>query len=114
MVEVYKLTKRHTNEAKELSRELKHIVMFSTSVGHGVGKIDFSQKVLELDDDEFNKIVENSGKYAKFKLGNLSKYFEIELFAEHINKLLPELADGEFKEILADLKEGYFIIRKSF
>jgi len=44
----------------------------------------------------------------------LSKYFEIEIFPEHAMKLLPEMMECPFKEILMGLKEGYLVLRKDF
>ncbi|MGG7047999.1 MULTISPECIES: formate hydrogenlyase maturation HycH family protein [unclassified Campylobacter] len=114
MIQVFKLTKRHMDDNKNLSRELKEIKVFSTCVGHGVGTIDFSEKVLEISEDELSKIIENSGEYVKFKIGNISKYFEVEIFAEHAAKLIPQMCECEFKEILRGLKEGYLMLRKIF
>ena len=48
MIQVYKLTKRHMDDNEKLPRELKEIKIFSTCVGHAVGTIDFSEKILEL------------------------------------------------------------------
>ncbi|WP_169764619.1 formate hydrogenlyase maturation HycH family protein [Campylobacter mucosalis] len=114
MIQVFKLTKRHVDENKDMPRHLKEIKLFSTCVGHGVGTIDFSQKVGEFSEEEFEKILANSGEYVKFKLGNLSRYFEVEIFTEHASKILPELCDCKLKEILENLREGYIVIRKDF
>jgi hypothetical protein len=114
MIQVFKLTRRHMDDNDKLPRELKEIKIFSTCVGHGVGTIDFSEKLLEISEEEYEKIVTDSGEYVKFKLGNLSKYFEIEIFAEHATKLIPELVDCKLKEILQNLKEGYLVVRKDF
>ena len=114
MIQVYKLTKRHMDDNEKLPRELKEIKVFSTCVGHGVGTIDFSEKILELSDEEFDEMIKNSGEYVKFKIGNLSKYFEVEIFAEHIARLLAQLCECKLKEILANLKEGYIVLRKDF
>lgn len=114
MIQIYKLTKRHMDENEKMPRELKDIKIFSTCVGHGVGTIDFSEKILELSEDEFEEILSNSGEYVKFKIGNLSKYFEVEIFPEHAARLIPQLAEGKFKEILLNLKEGYLVLRKDF
>ena len=62
----------------------------------------------------FDEMIKNSGEYVKFKIGNLSKYFEVEIFAEHIARLLPQLCECKLKEILANLKEGYIVLRKDF
>ena len=94
MIQVYKLTKRHMDDNEKLPRELKEI--------------------LELSDEEFDEMIKNSGEYVKFKIGNLSKYFEVEIFAEHIARLLPQLCECKLKEILANLKEGYIVLRKDF
>ncbi|WP_263834117.1 formate hydrogenlyase maturation HycH family protein [Sulfurospirillum oryzae] len=114
MVEVYKLTKRHLDGAKSGDAKLDQIKIFSTCIGHGVGTIDFSEKVLEIEESEYEKILQNGGKYLKFKIGNLSKYFEIEIFPEHAKQLLPEMFECPFKEILMNLKEGYLVLRKDF
>ena len=48
MIDVYKLTKRHLDGAKSGDAKLDQIKIFSTCIGHGVGTIDFSEKVLEI------------------------------------------------------------------
>ncbi|MBE2984485.1 hypothetical protein CCAL9344_01760 [Campylobacter sp. RM9344] len=114
MIQIYKLTKRHMDENEKMPKELKDIKLFSTCVGHGVGTIDFSEKVGELSQEEFDEIIKNSGEYVKFKIGNLSKYFEVEIFREHAAKLIPQLCECSLKEILSNLREGYLVIRKDF
>lgn len=114
MVEVYRLVKKHIDGAKSGDVKLDQIKIFSTCIGHGVGTIDFSEKVLEIDEKDFEEILRNGGEYVKFKIGNLSKYFEIEIFPEHAQKLLPEMIECPFKQILTDLKEGYLVLRKDF
>jgi hypothetical protein len=39
-------------------------------------------------------------------MGNLSKYFEIEIFPEHAAKLIPQMMQCSFKEVLQGLQEG--------
>ena len=107
MIRVYKLTRRHMDENEKMPKELKDIKLFSTCVGHGVGTIDFSQKLLDISD-------EDGGEYVKFKLGNLSKYFEVEIFREHAARLIPELCECELKTELENLREGYLVLRKDF
>jgi len=114
VVEVYKLTKRHLDGAKSGDAKLDQIKIFSTCIGHGVGTIDFSEKVLEIEETEYQRMVENGDDYLRFKIGNLSKYFEIEIFPEHAAKLLPHVMEGPFKEILKGLNEGYLVLRKDF
>lgn len=114
MVEVYKLTKRHLDGAKSGDAKLDQIKIFSTCIGHGVGTIDFSEKVLEIKEDEFDQILHHGGEYLKFKIGNLSKYFEIEIFPEHAMKLLPQMMECPLKKILEGLQEGYLVLRKDF
>jgi len=114
VVEVYKLTKKHIDGAKSGNVKLDQIKIFSTCIGHGVGTIDFSEKVLEINECEFQQILQGGGEYLKFKIGNLSKYFEIEIFPEHAKQLLPEMIECPFKEILMGLKEGYLVVRKDF
>lgn len=114
MIRVYKLTKRHMDENEKMPKELKDIKIFSTCVGHGVGTIDFSELVLKIEDAEYEKIINESGEYVKFKLGNISRYFEVEIFIEHALKLIPQLCDCELKNILKELREGYLILKKDF
>lgn len=120
MVEIYKLTKRHIDAKDEselkqkLSPELEQIKLFSTFVGHGIGKIDFSEKVAEISDSDYQDILDNSGEYTKFKIGNLSRYFEIEIFPEHAAKLIDDMCECEFKDILRSLKGGFLVLRKDF
>lgn len=111
MIEIWKLTKRHLDNPQDCSKFI-HISTFSKSLGHGVGTIDFSQKIAEFDDDLWDKICQNSDEYTKFKLGNIHKYFEIEIFPEHAEILIKNLPNSKFKDILLDLKEGYLTIRK--
>ncbi|NCD11668.1 MAG: hypothetical protein EOL93_03885 [Epsilonproteobacteria bacterium] len=114
MIEVYQLMKRHLDGAKSGDAMLEQIKIFSTCIGHGVGTIDFSEKVLEIGEEEYQTILNHGKEYLKFKLGNLSKYFEIEVFPEHAQKLLPEMIECPLKEIFANLKEGYLVLRKDF
>ncbi|AFL69244.1 formate hydrogenlyase maturation HycH family protein [Sulfurospirillum barnesii] len=114
MIEVYQLMKRHLDGAKSGDAMLDQIKIFSTCIGHGVGTIDFSEKVLEINEAEYEEILQHGGEYLKFKLGNLSKYFEIEVFPEHAHKLLPEMIECPLKEIFVNLKEGYLVLRKDF
>lgn len=112
MIEVFKLTKRHLDGAKSGDAKLDQIKIFSTCIGHGVGTIDFSEKMLEISDAEFAQILEHGDEYLRFKIGNLSKYFEIEIFPEHAAKLLPHMMECPFKGILMGLNEGYLVLRK--
>ncbi len=115
MVEVYKLVKKHLDGEKlESSTQLNQIKIFSTCIGHGVGTIDFSEKVLEIKEDEFTQILDHGGEYLRVKIGNLNKYFEIEIFPEHAMKLVPEMIECPFKKVLLDLREGYLVLRKDF
>lgn len=114
MIKVYRLIKRHLDGAKCDDAKLEQIKIFSTCIGHGVGTIDFSEKVLEIEVSTFEEILKNGDEYLKFKLGNLSKYFEIEIFPEHAIRLLPHMIECPLKEILVSLKEGYLVLRKDF
>lgn len=114
MVEVYQLTKKHIDGAKSGNVKLDQIKIFSTCIGHGVGTIDFSEKVLEIDEKEFEQILHHGDEYLKFKIGNLSKYFEIEIFPEHAAQLFPHMIECPFRKVLKNLKEGYLVLRKDF
>jgi len=67
-----------------------------------------------MNEDEFEQILEHGGEYLKFKIGHLNKYGEIEIAPEQAMKLLPEMMECPFKEILMNLKEGYLVVRKDF
>lgn len=119
MVEIYKLTKRHVDakneeELEKFSPQLAQVKMFSTFVGHGIGTIDFSEKIAQMSDEEYENMLQNSGKYTKFKIGNLSKYFEVEIFPEHAQELLKDMSDCRLKEILKELQGGFLVLRKDF
>lgn len=114
MVEVYKLTKRHLDGKKTEPMKASQIKIFSTCIGHGVGTIDFSEKILEISDDEYEKILNSPNEYIKIKIGNLSRYFEIEIFPQHAKKLIKNMIECKFKEILLNLNEGYLVLRKDF
>ena len=78
----------------------------------GIGQIDFCSKIAELDESEYLSSL--LGDYAKFKLGNVSKYFEIEVLKEHAALLANEIKEGKLKEILLGLNDGYIVIKKAF
>jgi len=113
MIEICKLTKRHIDHPEKLPKELAQIKIFSTLTGHGVGTIDFVETIDTLNEKEYENIIQNSKDYAKFKLSNLLKYFEIEIFPEHAEKLIPEIPECKLKEHLLNLKEGYLVLRKT-
>ena len=114
MIEICRLTKRQVDpSSNKLPKELEQVKVFSMAVGHGVGTIDFVEHIGEIEEEEYEKILQSSGKYAQFKLGNLSKYFEIEVFPEHASKLALEMPDCLLKTFFKDLKEGFIVIRKA-
>jgi UDP-glucose 4-epimerase len=110
MVEILKLTKRHLDECK-LPAKYEQVKIFCLCTGHGVGTIDFVEKIDEITDEEYETTLNKAGDYSKFKLGNLTKYFEIEIFPEHAKKLTKELPEGKLKTHLQNLKEGYVILK---
>lgn len=113
MIQICRLTKRQVEPSKnKLPPELEQVKVFSMAVGHGIGTIDFIEKIAEMDEDEYMSEVAKCGPYAQFKLGNLKRYFEIEIFPEHLEKLNSEMPESDLKTILFSLKEGYWIIRK--
>jgi len=77
MIQVYKLTKRHMDDNEKLPRELKEIKIFSTCVGHGVGTIDFSEKILELSDEEFDLLSISLDSCHSFVSVSLKKFWQI-------------------------------------
>ena len=112
MVEIWKLTRRSISSEKNAPNF--NNIMVTKSLGHGAGSIDFSQKIAEFSDEACQEIVQSGDEYAKSKLGNLDKFYEIEIFPEHIAPLLKSLANSALGEILANLDEGYLTLRKTF
>lgn len=114
MIEICQLTKRRVDPSKreKMSKELERVKIFSMSVGHGVGTVDFVECIDKIEEEEYFNMVSKCDEYGKFKLGNLSKYFEVEIFPEHAQKLVNELPNCKFKETLQSLTEGYIIVRK--
>ena len=112
MIEICRLTKRQIEPSKELPRELDQIKIFSMATGHGIGTVDFVECIGNIEEDEYAKIVEASNEYVKFKLGNITKYFEVEVFPEHAAQLHPSMPDCFLKEQFLDLRQGYIILRK--
>lgn len=114
MIEICKLKKRLVNpEDNKLPNQLEQIKVFSMAVGHGIGTVDFVECIDKIDEDEYLEMVESCGQYANFKLGNLSRYFEIEVFPEHAYELVAQMPDCKLKKHFLDLQEGFIVIRKS-
>ena len=114
MIEICRLTKRQVDPSskKELPKELEQIKIFSLAVGHGIGDVDFVECIGEIEDDVYNEMLKSCGKYANFKLGNLNKYFEVDVFPEHAQKLVNEMPDCFLRDQFLSLREGYIVIRK--
>lgn len=113
MIEICRLTKRRVDPSpNKLPTQLEQVKIFSMAVGHGIGTIDFLECIETIEEDDYYKLVQSSGKYAQFKLGNLSKYFEIEVFPEHALKLYDEMPDCSLRELFLSLEEGFIVIRK--
>ncbi|PHO09846.1 formate hydrogenlyase maturation HycH family protein [Malaciobacter canalis] len=114
MIEICKLTKRRVDPTSpDLPEKYKQVKIFSMAVGHGVGTVDFMECIKKISEEEYLKVVENCGEYAQFKLGNLTKYFEVEVFPEHAQLLVPEMPDCYLKTLFSSLEEGFIVIRKS-
>lgn len=114
MIEVCRLTKRQIDpSSKKMPKELEQVKIFSMSVGHGIGNVDYVECVGKIEESEYESMLQHCDEYAQFKLGNLSKYFEIEVFPEHAQILSRSMPDGFLKELFKTLKEGYVVIRKS-
>lgn len=114
MIEVCKLTKRHTDDAsKNMARELEQLKIFSLSIGHGIGTVDFVEAIESIEETEYAQMLEKCGTYAQFKLGNLNQYFEVEVFPEHAAQLHIQMPECTLKEHFKALREGYIVLRKS-
>jgi len=113
MIEICRLTKRQVEPSKhKLPKQLEQVKVFAKTVGHGIGTIDFVEKIAEMKEDEYLNTVKKCGPYAQFKLGNLSRYFEIEIFPEHLKKLESQMPESNLRKLLFSLKDGYLVIRK--
>jgi len=114
MIEVCRLTQRQMDPSTNtLPRELEQVKVFSLSVGHGIGTIDYVECVGKIEEEDYDHMLTKCGEYAQFKLGNLSKYFEIEVFPEHAQKLYQSMPECFLKELFSTLREGYVVIRRS-
>lgn len=114
MIEVCRLTKRQIDpSSKQMPKELEQVKIFSMTVGHGIGTVDYVECVGKIEEDDYTKMLKECNEYTQFKLGNLSKYFEIEIFPEHAQKLYPSMPECFLKELFLTLREGYIVIRKS-
>jgi hypothetical protein len=114
MIKVYKLTERIASpdfqtSSDEKARQLK---FFALTTCHGLGRIDFCRCVLEMTDEEYEDIVSKCGKYARFKLGNILKYHEIEIYAEHAIKLKDDMPECKLRKVISKIEEGFITIRK--
>jgi hypothetical protein len=112
MIEICQLTKRRVDPNTPMPHHLEQLKLFCSNVGHGIGKVDFVEKVAEISQEDYDDIVDKSGKYTKFKLGNLTRYFEIEIYKEHVEKLKDDMVECDLKKRFLSLKEGFFVIRK--
>ena len=114
MIEVCRLTKRQIDpSSKKMPKELEQVKIFSMSVGHGIGTVDYVECIGKIEEEAYETMLKECGKYAQFKLGNLTKYFEVEVFPEHAELLYKDMPDGFLKEVFYRLREGYVILRKS-
>lgn len=113
MIEICKLSKRRVEPSKKLPRKYEQVKIFAMQVGHGVGTVDFVECIKKISEEDYANMIKECEEYAQFKLGNLSKYFEIEIFPEHAQQLYPQMPDCFLKDEFIKLKEGYIILRKS-
>lgn len=114
MIEICKLTKRRVEPTSTvLAEKYEQVKIFSKAVGHGVGTIDFMECIEKIKEEDYKKIIDECEEYAQFKLGNLTKYFEVEVFPEHAKKLIPLMPNCSLRDIFSSLKEGFIVIRKS-
>lgn len=112
MVRVYKLTDRVVDPSMSPNATARQIKLHVLKVGHGVGNIDFSRSVLEMSDLEYDSVVQSCSEYGKFKLGNLSTYFELDIYPEHARRLVPEMPLCKLRDEISQLSEGFLTIRK--
>lgn len=114
MIEICRLTKRQMDPSskKKLPNYLEQVKVFSLAVGHGIGNVDFVESIGEIEESDYDEMLKGCNEYSSFKLGNLTKYFEVEVFPEHAKLLIEGMPDCFLKEQFHSLKEGYIILRK--
>ncbi len=112
MIRIFKLKERIIDPDTDYKNPANQIKLHVLKNGHGLGTIDFAEQIMTMEDDEYNSIVSSGGKYTRFKLGNLVKYFEIDLYPEHAQILTKEIPECTFRDLLNNLKEGFITIRK--
>jgi len=112
MVRVLRLTDRVVDPSMSSNVTATQIKLHVLKVGHGTGNIDFVREIFSMSDGEYDEICSSCGEYGRFKLGNLSRYFEVDIYSEHAQMLLPEMPECRLKDELAALREGFITIRK--
>jgi len=112
MIRIFRLTERVIDPSMSSNVTAQQIKLHVLKVGHGTGNIDFTRQVFTMTDDEYNSMVNSCGEYGMFKLGNLNDYYEIDIYREHAEKLIPEMPQCRLRDELSDLREGFISIRK--
>ncbi len=112
MVQFYRLTERIVDPRNSSSVQAEQYQIFAIRTGHGMGTLDFARQVYEMDDDEYDLMVNKCGEYGRFKLGNLSRYTEVEIFPEHVTRLCNDMPVCGARSIIMDLRQGFITIRR--
>ncbi len=111
MIRVFKLKQRIIDPDTEYKNPADQIKLHVMKNGHGLGTIDFAEKIMEIPDKEYETIVNSGGAYTRFKLGNLMKYFEIDLYPENAEQIKKEIPKSLFRDLLDTLGQGFITLR---
>lgn len=89
-VEFRRLTRKFVDSAASIPDESSDVLYYTLAVGHHTGVIDCFERALSMPVETYEKIValmDDDG--ARFKLGGVLRFGEIEIDKSHVPLLLP-------------------------
>ena len=98
----YRLTKKFVESQESIPEESKQVMYYTLAIGHHTGVIDCFEPALGCSRELFDRIVSlfPEGSDARYKLGGIARYGEIQIDKSHVATLLPAV-----DQVLQDL--GY-------
>ncbi len=112
MIEIWRLERRLSSKKEAQNAKYRHIVSFYEGLGHGTGRVDFTQKIASFSEEQWSEFLFGASEWASFKLGNVIRFGEVEILASDAAKLASQMPhNSPLKEILSSLEEGYIIAR---
>lgn len=111
MIRIFRLKQRNIDPDTDYKNPVDQIKLHVMKNGHGLGTIDFAEQIMEIEETDYKEIANSGGEYTRFKLGNLMKYFEIDLYPEHAERIKKEIPDSKFRDLLNHLEQGFLTLR---